>query len=353
MEISIFGPSLSSAHESGWAAYWRGLTAALAERGHRAIYYEPFVDERHDPSDVGSAAVRVVRYSTEGEEGVWRAVEASRRSDLIVKASRVGFFDELLEYAILLGRGPSSRVAFWDLDVPVTSERLKANPAEPLAALVGRFDFVVTCGGGEQVLADYHALGARTCAAIHPAIDPRSCRPANRDPRFASDLAFHGNRRPDGEKRVDEFFFGAAGLLSRHRFLLAGAGWDKRGVPANVSMIGHLTSTERNAFNSSARAVLDVSGEAGAQAAFTPSTRLFEAAGAGACAITDGWEGVDQFFEPGREVLVAHDGREVAALVRDLDTRRAREVGAAARARVLAEHTYEHRAAELERIMSS
>lgn len=350
MEIAVFGASLSLDPGGAAAAYWKGILGALADRGHRATYFEPDSGRReHETSGNGSFAV--ARYSTDGEDGVWRAVEAARQADLIVKVSHVGRFDELLGYAVLLGRGASSRVAFWDLDVPLTTERLRDSPTDPLAALIGRFDFVFACGGGDRVAADYRELGARRYAAIVAAIDPKTCRPTNRDPRFVSDVAFGGNRRPERERRMDEFFFGAAGLLSRHRFLLAGSGWETRAVPANVCSIGQLVPADRNAFNCSARAVLDVSGEARAQTGFCPSTRLFEAAGAGACVITDGWEGVDRFFEPGREVLIARDGREVAALVRDLDARTAREVGAAARARVLAEHTYEHRAAELERIV--
>ena len=158
-----------------------------------------------------------------------------------------------------------------------------------------------------------------------------------------------------------ELFFRAAGLLPQKTFLLGGNGWGPHGfvgaeragggVPPNVRAIGHVYTGDHNAFNASARCVLNVTRDSMAANGWSPPARVFEAAGAGACVITDDWEGVDVFLEPGREILVAKDGEEVARLLRDLDPVQAREIGAAARARVLTHHTYAQRAKLVDSIL--
>src|SRR5205085_1475108 len=144
--------------------------------------------------------------------------------------------------------------------------------------------------------------------------------------------------------RVEEFFINAAAQVPDRSFLLGGSGWHDKSMPANVRSIGHVRTGEHNAFFCSGRATLNINRESMARYGFSPPTRVFEAAGAGACLVTDAWVGLELFLEPGREVLVARDGAEVAEHVRALDERRAREIGDAARRRGLAEHTYAHRA---------
>jgi spore maturation protein CgeB len=135
------------------------------------------------------------------------------------------------------------------------------------------------------------------------------------------------------------------------RFVLAGRGWDHRAVPRNVSLIGHLPTRHDNAFNSSPLAVLNVNRTSMARAGYSPATRVFEAAAAGACLICDAWKGLELILEPGREVLVAHDGDEVIDTLERLTLPEARRVGSAARKRVLAHHTYAHRVGALERLL--
>jgi spore maturation protein CgeB len=115
--------------------------------------------------------------------------------------------------------------------------------------------------------------------------------------------------------------------------------------------VGHVYTRDHNAFNCTPQAVLNISRDSMARYGFSPATRVFEAAGAGACLITDAWEGIELFLEPGVEVLVARDGDEVARLLADLDADRARRIGGAARQRVLAEHTYAHRAVQLDALL--
>ena len=111
-------------------------------------------------------------------------------------------------------------------------------------------------------------------------------------------------------------------------------------MPANVTAIGHVGTAHHNAFNCTPHAVLNVARDSMAHIGFSPATRVFEAAGAAACLITDAWEGIEQFLRPDTEVLVARDGQDVADHLAALTPARAREIGRASLARVLAEHTY-------------
>jgi len=227
------------------------------------------------------------------------------------------------------------------------------NAADPFLPLVPKYDLVLTYGGGDPVVRAYEALGAKKCVPVYNALDPTTHHPVEPDPRFAGDLNFLGNRLPDREARVEEFFLNAAAALPEKKFLIGGNGWHDKSMPANVKDVGHVYTRDHNAFNCTPLAVLNVNRESMARYGFSPATRVFEAAGAGACLITDEFEGVETFFEPGEEILVASSGAEVAEHVRSLTPARAREIGKAALRRVLAEHTYAHRVALLESTLSA
>ncbi|MDQ3707261.1 MAG: glycosyltransferase [Chloroflexota bacterium] len=353
LNIAFFGSSLVSAYWNGAATYYRGLIRALHARGHSVTFYEPDAYERQQHRDIPDPEwATVVVYPGEGEDGAYRVLEAARGADVVVKASGVGVFDDLLERAVLSLQRPGTLVVYCDVDAPATLERVHNDPNDPFLPLIPRYDLVFTYGGGDPVVNAYKALGARDCVPIYNALDPSTHYPVPPDPRFEADLGFLGNRLPDREARVEEFFLRAAALLPDQSFLLGGSGWDGKGMPPNVNNVGHVYTRDHNAFNCTPRMVLNVSRESMARFGFSPATRVFEAAGAAACLITDYWEGIDLFFEPGTEVLVARDGAEVAEHVKSVGHEQARRIGEAAYRRVLAEHTYAHRAAQLEALLS-
>jgi spore maturation protein CgeB len=353
--IAFFGSSLVSAYWNGAATYYRGIIRALAERGYDVTFYEPDAYDRQQHRDIPDPAwTKVVVYPARAESeagGVREVLHQARHADIIVKTSGVGVFDELLEEAVLEHKAPHARTIFWDVDAPATLERLAGNPQDPFHALVPRYDMVLTYGGGDPVVRGYTALGARLCVPIYNALDPATHFPVPPDPRFAADLGFLGNRLPDRESRVEDFFFSAARALPDSTFVLGGNGWGDKAMPANVRYVGHVYTRDHNAFNCTPRAVLNISRDSMARYGFSPATRVFEAAGAGACLLTDAWVGIEMFLEPDREVLVAHDGTEVAAHVAALDPERAATIGRAAQARIRAEHTYAQRAEQLEALL--
>jgi spore maturation protein CgeB len=344
VRIAFFGSSLVSSYWNGAATYYRGIVRALADRGHRVTFYEPDAYDRQANRDLPDPPwARVVVYDPADWE---QTLELARGADVAVKASGVGVNDAELEAGVLdLDAGTT---IFWDVDAPATLARMEADPDVPLRALVSRYDLVLTYGGGDPVVARYRALGARDCVPVYNALDPATHHPVPPDPRFGADLAFLGNRLPDREERVDEFFLRAAVLAPERRFLLGGSGWESKPLPTNVGRLGHVGTRDHNALNCTPRAVLNVTRDDMAANGFSPATRVFEAAGAGACLITDAWEGIELFLEPGKEVLVASTGDEVAELI-DAATP---AIGEAARRRVLAEHTYARRAEQVESILA-
>ena len=352
LDIAFFGSSLVSAYWNGAATYYRGIVRALAERGHRVTFYEPDAYGRQQHRDMPDPSwARVVVYPGEGESGVLEALAQARGADLVIKASGVGVFDELLEREVLTLQNAQTLVAFWDVDAPATLDRVQTNRDDPFRALIPRYDLVLTYGGGDPVVHAYEALGARECVPIYNALDPFTHHPVPPEPRFSCDLGFLGNRLPDREARVEEFFLRAAELLPDSRFVLGGSGWADKPMPPNVNAIGHVYTHEHNAFNCTPRAVLNVNRESMARYGFSPPTRVFEAAGAGACLITDEWVGIELFLEPGCEVLVAGDGEAVAEHLQSLTSTQARAIGSAAYDRIVGEHTYAHRVAQLEALL--
>jgi len=351
MNIAFFGSSLVSAYWNGAATYYRGILSALYKRGHRSVFYEPDAWDRQKHRDIPDPPyARSVVYPATHAGEVLRIVEtAAQQADLVVKASGVGVMDELLDRAVLEFRGSSSRVLFWDVDAAATLERLRSNPDDPFRSLIPRYDLILTYGGGDPVVRAYRELGARNCLPIYNALDPSTHHPTCADERFNAALSFLGNRLPDREKRVGEFFFKPARLNPDLRFLLGGSGWGETASDyPNVSYLGHVTTNDHNAFNATPLAVLNVCRDSMARCGFSPPTRVFEAAGTGACIVTDAWEGIESFLEPESECLVAHNGEEVTEHLHHLTRRRSREIGERARRRINAQHTYAHRAAELE-----
>ncbi len=352
MRIAFYGSSLLSSYWNGAATYYRGLLQALAGHGYDITFYEPDAFDRQSHRDIEPPDwAKVVVYPAT-QAGLADVLAGATQADIVVKASGVGVFDNELVEALPIHARPGAMLVFWDVDAPATLATLRAHPSHVLRRHLPRLDLVLTYGGGPPVVDAYRQLGARQCVPVYNGLDPATHFPVAPDPALAADMGFLANRLPDREARVDAFFVAAAHSLPTRRFLLGGSGWGDKVLPSNVISIGHVPTSRHNALNCSSMAVLNVARDSMAEVGFSPATRVFEAAGAGACLITDAWTGIEMFLKPNSEILVARDGRDVADHLLHLTAERAQAIGAAARARCLADHTYTRRAAQVHELFA-
>jgi spore maturation protein CgeB len=346
MNIFVFGSSLTSTYWNGAATYYRGIYKNLHRLGHKITFAEPAIYDRQnhkDGADINYADVRVY----ESPRDIPRLLKQARRADVIIKHSGVGADDALLEECVLDCRSQKNRILFWDVDAPATLSRLECHVADPFRQLIPEYDAIFTYGGGPPVIAHYERFGSQLCLPIYNGLDPETHYPVAPDPTLSCDLAFVGHRLPDREIRVEEFLLQAAQLAPEMSFVLGGEGWGNKTLPTNVRWIGHVGSERHNVVNCSARMVLNVNRDSMAKVGFSPPTRVFEAAGAGACLITDAWEGVDEFFAPNSEILIATSAWDVVDHLRRFDQKQAAAMGHAMMNRALRQHTYESRAKQV------
>jgi spore maturation protein CgeB len=346
MKIFAFGSSIVSSYWNGAATYYRGCYKYLAQRGHQITFAEPNAYERQQHRDSGDFSwVESVVYQPGGDLDAMLARAAS--ADVVIKHSGVGRDDELLERRVLECQ-PGSVVIFWDVDAPATMERMRNDSADPFHNALPRYDAILTYGGGPAVRDQCLGFGARAYYSIYNGLDPETHFPVTPEPSLNCDVAFLGNRLPDREARVQDLFLRAATLAPDKRFLLGGEGWGDKQLPANVRWVGHVPTAEHNRVNCSAGMVMNINRSSMASTGFSPPTRVFEVAGAGACLLCDDWPGIADCFEPNAEILIVRTAEDVVDALRRYDGEARRNLGAALRARALRDHTYAQRAAQAE-----
>jgi spore maturation protein CgeB len=351
MKLFVFGSSITSSYWNGAATYYRGIYRNLRELGFQITFAEPDIYKRQQNRDLAEVRyAEVLVYQTPRD--IREVMQQACTADLVIKHSGVGADDELLERKVLTCRSARTRVAFWDVDAPATLARVENDSSDYFRSLIPRYDYIFTYGGGSPVVEHYLSLGANNCHPIYNALDPETHHPAPKHADLECDLVFVGNRLPDRERRVEDFFLSAAEIAPELKFILGGEGWGSRSLPGNVRWIGHVGTADHNRINCSARMVLNINRESMASVGFSPPTRVFEAAGAGACLITDAWSGIEHFFAPGKEILVASEAEDVVGFLRDTSDEQAQRVGGDMRSRALRDHTYALRARQFQQLVS-
>ncbi len=344
MKIFAFGSSIVSSYWNGAATYYRGCYKYLARLGHTITFAEPdaYGRQQHRDSDDFSYVESLVYQPGAGLDAM---LARAASADVVVKHSGIGVDDETLERRILELQAHSA-ITFWDVDAPATIARMHANPADAFRTSMPQYDAVLTYGGGPWCREHYLAFGARAYFSMYNGLDPETHHPVPPDPSLACDVAFLGNRLPDREARVEELFLDAAALVPDQQFLLGGEGWGDKSMPPNVRWIGHVPTADHNRVNCSAGMVMNINRASMAQSGFSPPTRVFEVAGAGTCLLCDDWPGIDDCFEPGKEILVVRNAQDVVEALARHDAPSRSEIGAAFHARALRDHTYAQRAAQ-------
>jgi spore maturation protein CgeB len=350
MLIVVFGLTISSTWGNGHATLWRGLARGLAARGARVIFFErdvPYYAENRDLVELAGGELVLYRDWAEA------AALARRRLGEADVAIVTSYCPDGAAASEMVAVSRAKRRVFYDLDTPVTLARLDAGEPVPYlpASGLADFDFVLSYTGGRALDALRRRLGARRAAPLYGHVDPDVHRPAAPLDRFRSDLSYLGTYAADRQAALEELFVRPMRARPDLRFLIGGAQYP-RDFPwaANLWFVRHLPPDEHPAFYASSRLTLNVTREAMARMGWCPSGRLFEAAACGCPLLSDWWEGLDAFFEPGREILVAQSGEDSLAALALSDAELARIAGAA-RARVLAEHASQRRADELLRLV--
>jgi len=347
VKIVIFGLTISSSWGNGHATLWRGLCNNLIRSGHDVVFFERDVSYYAGARDFSELpGGRLELYAS------WDDVRAKARVDAIeADAAIVTSYcpDADDATALILDCTAALRV-FYDLDTPITLTKLRAGETVPYITAngLGDFDLVLSFTGGEAVFQEFRRLtGARHIEALYGHVDPDTHRPAQPQPHYRADLSYLGTYSRDRQQTLNSFFVGAA--RSRHdlHFLIAGAQYpqDFPWSP-NIYFVRHLPPAEHPAFFASSRLTLNVTRKAMAEMGWCPSGRLFEASACGAPLVSDAWEGIQDFFEPGAEILLAHRKEDVLAAF-ELEDSELRRIAQRARERTLEQHSSAKRAQEL------
>ena len=353
MNIVIFGLTVSSSWGNGHATLWRGLCRALGRRGHRVTFYEKDVSYYANSRDLhelpGGGRLRLYADFAEIR------TEAQRAFDEADLAMTTSFCPDGAVAGEMLLESRAEIKAFYDLDTPVTLDRLRSGGAVdylPASGLAG-FDLVLSYTGGRALDELRSSLGARSVAPLYGWVDEEAHVPVASGAGYRSDLSYLGTYAADRQAGLEELLVEPARRLPQQRFVIGGAQYpDDFPWTDNIFFVQHMPPPQHPAFFCSSRATLNVTRRAMAEYGFCPSGRLFEAAACGVPVITDAWDGLEQFFTPGEELLLARSADDVVAAL-GLSDPELRRIAEAARERTLREHTADARAAYLETLCAA
>src|SRR3954447_5933404 len=350
MKIVVFGLTITSSWGNGHATLWRGLCKALSAAGHRVEFFErdvPYYSASRDFCEGPYGGITLYQRWGEVRDFAEREV---RDADAVVVTS---YCPDALAAAELAFETSPGLCIFYDLDTPVTLARLDAgHPVDYIGPRgLSDFDLVLSFTGGGALDALRHRLGARHVEPLYGHVDPDVHRPTAPKPQYQAALSYLGTYSEDRQFALERLFVASAVQRPNERFLIGGAQYpqDFPWSP-NIHFVRHLPPAEHAAFFSSSRLTLNLTRRSMAQMGWCPSGRLFEAAACGAAVVSDHWEGISEFFDPGSDLLVATTEPEMLAVLdmSDAEIGRIRRNG---RERTLDQHTSAHRAAELCRLL--
>ena len=349
MKIAFFGLTISSSWGNGHATLLRGLFKALSVRGHRIEFFErdvPYYAAHRDLVELPGVELHLYRN--------WREIKAAARhaiadSDVAIVTS---YCPDGIEATELVVSSNVNLRVFYDLDTPVTIEAVQNG--EQLAYIGPRklsdFDIVLSYTGGAALDALRDLLGARRVVPLFGSVDPDIHHPAPAVSRYEADLSYLGTFAPDRQRLLDLLFLQVARELPERRFILGGSKYpiDFPWQP-NVWYVQHVPPSAHASFFCSSPLTLNVTRGAMARMGYCPSGRLFEAAACGVAIVSDAWAGLETFFEPDVEIIVARTTGDVIGAMEMSETE-ITKIARAGRERVLESHTAAHRATELESI---
>jgi spore maturation protein CgeB len=350
MKLVIFGLTISSSWGNGHATLWRGLCRALVGRGHWVVFFERDVPYYAANRDFLELPGGELRFYSDWAEVLPTAAAQLADADIGIVTSYCP--DGIAASEALLSSKARLRV-FYDLDTPVTLARLRSGERPGYIGPRGLadFDLVLSYTGGAALDELKICLGARRVAPLYGSVDPDFYRRVSPAPQYRGDLSFLGTYAEDRQAALESLLIEPARRAAERRFVIGGAQYPAE-FPwtPNIFFVRHLPPAEHPAFFSSSRLTLNITRRAMAEMGFCPSGRLFEAASCGTPILSDSWEGLENFFMPGREILIGRDTEDTLAALA-LEDRELAAIGTAARERTLDEHSIWRRAGDLEAIL--
>jgi spore maturation protein CgeB len=339
LRIVFFGLSITSSWGNGHATNYRALARALADRGHEVVFFERDVPWYASHRDYDAPNVRLYAAVEELD------ADDVAGADVVIVGSYVPDGVAVAEWALDAACGTT---AFYDIDTPVTLAKLESGDHEYLSPeLVPRFDLYLSFTGGPILRYLEREYGARRAVAFYCLVDADAYRPQRVEPRW--DLGYLGTYSADRQPTLDRLLVAAARDAPELAFCVAGPMFpEELEWPPNVERIDHLPPSEHPEFYSAQRFTLNVTRADMVRWGWSPSVRLFEAAACGVPVVSDWWEGLDRLFEVGLEILVANDRDDVLRFVRETTGEERDALARRARARVVAEHSANRRAEQLE-----
>jgi spore maturation protein CgeB len=345
LDIVIFGLSITSAWGNGHATTFRALVRALWRRGHRVRFYERDVPWYANSRDLPKPDYCDLKlYADLGQ--LERDTAEIARADLVIVGSYVPEGSRVIDW--LLPR-VTGLTAFYDIDTPVTIAKLEKGECEYLRReLVPRFDLYLSFAGGPVLQRLEAQLGARRARPLYCSVEPGDYYPVWQSPK-RYDLGYLGTYSEDRQPALERLLLEPARAWREGTFCVAGSQYPKAlRWPVNVARVDHLVPAAHRRFYNRQRLTLNITRADMVASGYSPSVRLFEAAACAVPIITDAWPGLEEFFTPDLEILVARSTQEALAYLRDVETGQLEEIATRARMRVLAQHTADHRACELE-----
>ncbi len=349
MKIVILGLSITSSWGNGHATTYRSLCRALHRRGHRIHFWEKDVPWYRSARDLPHPEYCRVRLYDDWDKAAPKILADARDADAVVLGS---YFGDGIRAADALQAKCPAPVLFYDIDTPVTMAALESQGGcEYLRRdQIPGFQAYLSFSGGRVLECLRKRFGARYPVAFYCSVDPDAYQ-AIKGHSYPCDLSYLGTYSPDRQEKLDRLLGGAARQLQSQHFVIAGSQYPETIWPDNVERVEHVPPPEHAAFYSSSRFTLNLTRADMVQAGYSPSVRLFEAAACGAAIVSDPWEGIAEFLEPGREVVLVEQTEEVINILTSLSEKERLAMGSAARDRILSSHTARHRAEEFEHVM--
>lgn len=352
MKIVICGLAITSSWGNGHATTYRALVRALNARGHKIVFFERDLEWYASNRDMPEPPFCSVHLYDRWEEIRPRLRRELDDTDVAMVGSYspdgVAAADEVLDSAVAVK-------AFCDIDTPITISKLQAGDEEYLRRdQVAGFDVYFSFTGGPLLQEIETRFHARRAVPLYCSFDPDRYRFSEVHAKYRCDLSYMGTYAPDRQEKLEQFLCGPAKLLPEKQFIVAGPQYPtKTSWPSNVKHIIHLEPKFHPPFYSSSGFTLNLTRKDMVQVGYSPSVRLFEAAGCGTAIVSDYWAGLESFFIPQKEILLANSTADVVQYLREFSEAERREIGRRAQERVLAEHSAEKRAMQFEEFVGA